>query len=159
MISKPRFMHRYRLNDNAVADSIKVEGVQLTKNWRDFDRYYDVLDNYIKTKDSPYGIVDYEEYNPFTNGVVNSSVTNFSKRLPQYKREVLATMKRPQLVEIAKTLNINPVLKRDAFLINLILEKQEKYKALGTNNQPEENEKVQDASKEYIEKFQAAVEG
>ena len=136
-ISKPRLRYRYKLNDNQKANDCIVDGVFLTHDWRDLDRHFDKLEKHIRTKDNPVGIIDFEEYNPISDGIVNSSVINFEKKLPMYKREVLATMKRPQIVEIAKSYNINPILKRDAFLINLILEKQVIY---------------QNASKEIVEK-------
>ena len=53
---------------------------------------------------------------------------DFNKKRILHSRDVLVTFKRKVLEDIARQWNIDPINKRDPFLINMIAEMQDEYK-------------------------------
>lgn len=123
--------YKYRLNSNwKDSDSLKLEGVELTREWIFFSKKKDSISHHVKTKLNPNGIVDYEEVNPYTQGVYRSSVSEFDKKLPIYTKDMLDVMKRDDLVEISRVYSIDPVRKTNDFLIKLIIDAQKQLQEI-----------------------------
>jgi hypothetical protein len=60
--------------------------------------------------------------------VYSDTEMDFNKKRLLHSREVLVTFKRKVLEDIARQWNIDPINKRDPFLIDLISDVQEDYK-------------------------------
>jgi hypothetical protein len=135
-------MFRYKLNENVLDATAMINNIYLTKKWTVFPEECVNLKNYIRTKDVPTGIVDFEEFDRFNQGIKVSSYIDFKKQFPQYTRDILASMKRDQIVEICKAYNITVVNKRNEFLINIILEKQEFFRVQYAMVEKDEQEKM-----------------
>ena len=131
-------MFRYKLNENCLTEAKMFGQIKLTKDWRNFSMEEISLKFYIRTKDNPKGEVDYEEFNANNGGVIRSSIVNFKKEFPLYKRETLALMMRSHIVDICKAYSIPIEGKRTEFLIEKIMEKQDIYKMNNEDRKEEE---------------------
>lgn len=146
IIDKTIVMYRYKLNENHKDKNAVLNNVFLTKDWTVFSTENHSLSNFIRTKENPKGIVDYEEFNRITNGVRKSSYVDFKKRFPLYTREVLASMPRKLLVDICKAYSIDVIGKKPEFLVEKIIEKQHIYKE-------QEEQRKEEEKKIYLEEL------
>ena len=137
-----RFYYRYKLNENSESESKMIRQNELSKKWTIFPNEVKEFKDFIRTKDRPTGIIDYEMFDRFTEAVHKSSIVDFNKRFPMYSREILASMPRTQLVSICNAYNISTVNKRPDFLINQILTKQDVYREEQEQRDKEERKQL-----------------
>jgi hypothetical protein len=142
------FYYRYKLNENSDTDSKMISKIEVSKKWTIFPNEIKEFKQFIRTKDRPTGILDYEQFNRYTEGIHKSSIVEYSTRFPMYTRDTLASMPRKQLVEICNAYNISTVNRRPDFLINQILIKQEVFRI--------EDERIQEELK--IKKLEEIAE-
>lgn len=119
-----QIFYRYRINPEVEIESMQIAGIDMNKGWKDFDRIQDVLTPFIRTKENPDAYLDFETYKPLTKEVLNNS-QDYTKISEIYTRNELLLMDRKQLVEVAKSYNIDPVNKVNDFLLKLIYKAQE----------------------------------
>ncbi len=122
-----RPIYFYKLNENYTGGlPASFEGISLSKEWKGFERQQPKIDIYLRTFKNPKGIMDLKVEDLNKKVYSNTEVDSNKKRII-HTREVLCTFKRKVLEDIAKQWNIDPVNKRDPFLINQIAEKQDDY--------------------------------
>jgi len=128
---------RYKLNSNSQSDTMQIAGINLTKSYRDFDNKCEELNGYIRKKDRPEGVVDYQIYNVADKEAVLDSKVIFDMIDKIYTREELSIMNRTELIDVCLVYNINPVNKPDSFLAKLILQKQVELSVVEGAKKPE----------------------
>lgn len=115
--------YRYKVNKEQSSNEMQIAGINLSKNWKDFDRKQEALEPFIKTEFNTKGLIDFEVYRPLTNEVFKSTIAEV--KLPEIlSNNDLVLASRDELVQYAKGYGIDPVNKRDDFLKKLILQKQ-----------------------------------
>jgi len=125
--------YKYKLNVNYKGeDSVCINGVNLVKGgWNDFDRNQnEKLKPYIRSNVNPTGYIDEHIHDPLIEFQVNAhnTSTKFVHKKKIYTRDVLVTFVRAQLEEIAREYMIETKEKVNPFLINCIMEEQQKYR-------------------------------
>lgn len=116
---------RYRLNENANGDRMAVERFTLSKKeWLVVPSLLSGLRKWVRTKENPKGILDYEKYIPNTNEVVYSSKYYYESKPMKVSRELLLSYNRKQLCEVGYVWGIMDNYP-DKVLIQKIMEKQE----------------------------------
>jgi hypothetical protein len=128
MVQNPQIYYRYRLSDNVEKDTMNVNGKNLNHSWMTIGHEIPELHMYIRTKDNPENIIDFESFDRITQAIIKSSWVDFKKFFPYYSRETLASMPRKQLEIICNSYNIPTANLRNEFLINKLLQKQEIFK-------------------------------
>jgi len=152
---RKRILYSYNLNENHKGGTRVCKGITISSAGVRYHSRNKELEEFIKTKKNPEGFLTYEEIDLETNKVVFSSKEQFDKRvILSYKRDSLSTMKRPELEAVAKSFDINPVRKTNAFLTNLILKSQDEIK-LENNIVIVEEEKQE----KQVDKFGSAGSG
>jgi len=162
-VNNIRFYFRYKLNENSDSDSKMIRQNELSKKWTVFPYEVKEFKDFIRTKDRPTGIIDFEQFDRFTEAVQKSSAVDFHKKFPMYTRETLSSMPRKELVEICAAYNISTVNKRPDFLINQILTKQEIYREEQEQREKEEKKQLmekiaEDKVNEILEKKLVVLE-
>jgi len=129
-----KIQNRYRLNDNFKegGDSIFIEGMCFKKGmWEVIDSTSaKKLRTFIKSFENPSGILDEYIYDPLKEFKMkeNGNPIKFVHRKKQYTRDILVTLQRRELEEIAKEYLIETKGKVTNFLINCIMDEQKKFK-------------------------------
>jgi hypothetical protein len=121
--------YRYKLNENAGAESVSVEGTHLTKsNWLVSMHKLRKLDNYIRTTTNPTGIVDCDEFVPTSGKVLNSNVENMQAEPKEFEQRDLEDLSRAELDRIAAYYNIksNSVV-TDVLIKNILQAQRTKF--------------------------------
>lgn len=137
-----RLMYRYKLNENAKQDEMKIADFHITKHWKMVYSKPLKLDPFIRTKENPDGIVDYEKLNiDDNNRIVESSYRLFVEDITMYTREELSILSRQALKQIADPYKIDCGKYNDVFIIRKILEKQTEYQELQKRIREEKEEK------------------
>jgi hypothetical protein len=131
--------HQYRLNSNAFTDVISVDQIKLSKQWTSFDKRKEILHDKIKTKLNKEGMIDYREIDVITEEEIISSVKNYRLKTTNYLKKDLNLKERDELILLAKRYDINPINKRNEFLINLILDKQTEYQKVKNEEDKDES--------------------
>jgi hypothetical protein len=121
-------VYYYKLNENYTgALPASVEGFTLHKEWKGFERQNPKFNLYLRTYKNPRGTIDLK-VEDMNKKVYSDTEMDFNKKRLLHSREVLVTFKRKVLEDIARQWNIDPINKRDPFLIDLISDVQEDYK-------------------------------
>lgn len=118
----------YKLNENYKGIfPTSINGITLHEGWNAFSKHQQALQSYIRSYKNKNGMIDEKVEDSKNRQSLNTEEIYKTEKI-LYKREVLATYPRNNLIDISRVWGIDPSHKRDAFLINLILEEQEKYK-------------------------------
>jgi hypothetical protein len=118
--------HKYVLNENTEAPNMSIEGIHVSKAPKSFFSKQHLLHKYIRTKENPKGILDYEEYIPATGRIIFSNLKILNQDTVEVPLEELQLMGRDSLIEIAHHYNIDAIGKRDDVLVKKIYEAQKK---------------------------------
>jgi hypothetical protein len=119
--------YKYKLNNNFLdGEMCKVEGYLIEKyKWTNLHVRVLKLEQYIRTKSNPKGILDYIESDPGTSEVFFSSEENLKFKLDRfYSRDYLLTLDRKEINNIAKGLEIDVLNRKKEFVIDLICKKE-----------------------------------
>ncbi len=120
--------YQYKLNENHKgSDFASLQGIRLTKNWKTFDSFKHELKKLIKTYNNSEGVVDFRVLNPFDEKIVEQTDLDYDKDRIIYSRKILSTFDRKKIEKISLDWLINPVKKRNEFLIDLIVKEQTIY--------------------------------
>jgi len=133
-----RLVYRYKLSKKNKENERFINRVRVSKNWIEFDSRQDLLDRHVKTKLQDgildFQIIDYKTRKVKFDSVENNKVKNFN----YYDRKTLATFNRSLLEDIALAIDLNPVKKRDEFLVDCIIKKQDEIKKLFEESEQKE---------------------
>jgi hypothetical protein len=142
--------HRYKLNNNAKADSMSLNGVHLKKTWKVFTSSQSVLDKSVRTKMNPDGILDYQKFIPATGVVTYDSLAYYRETAPSFRMEDMALKGYKELAEIARAFGLDPVGRPPHVLTRDILKAQaqiSKDQGREVNRIPNPNEVLAEAEK------------
>jgi hypothetical protein len=123
--------HRYMLNSNFKnAISASIEGKILNRDKWSMGFMYPVTEfkKYIKTKNNPDGIIDYESYIPENMRVTYSSSDAFKSKPKYTQPEKLVLMDRKELIELADGFGIEHQQYINEELRKVISDAQERWK-------------------------------
>ena len=126
--------NRYILNKNFKnsGNSICIEGIFFNKDtWNVIDSTTaKKLKSFIRSYENPEGILDEYIFDPLKEFKMKDSVDpiKFVHRKRHYTRDILVTVQRKELEDIAKEYLIEPKGKVSNFLINCIMDEQKKFK-------------------------------
>lgn len=118
-----RIQYQYRLNESIKEDAMQIAGVNLTKEWANFNYNNDTLTPFIKTLNNPNGLIDYQKIDADSYEVMYKSIPKIAD-LPIYTKQALFLMSRIELCNICREYGIVTVNRVNEFLIKEILERQ-----------------------------------
>jgi hypothetical protein len=120
-----RIQYQYRLNESIKEEAMQIAGVNLTKEWSNFNYNNETLTPFIKTINNPGGLIDYQKVDADSYEVMFKSVPKIVD-LPIYTKQALFLMSRKELCDICKEYGIVTVNRVNEFLIKEIIERQSK---------------------------------
>lgn len=145
-----RIVHRYRINEEDKSDYKMVAGIELSKQWKDFNSEKQELTSFIKSVANQSGFLDYQKKDLVSQEVIYKSVAK-EKQIPIYSKQALHLMSRNEIVEIFKMYGIDTTNKTKDFLIVELLKIQPEEEIIQedvTDESIEENETLMDIAKE-----------
>lgn len=119
--------YRYKLNENSKSESQFLKGHYVYKQWKDFTEPLTALESFIRTKENPKGVVDFQEFEKISRKVLNDSKENYYEVLEVGTKEFYSTLSRKEIYKYCKHYNLNTVNQSTDFLINQIIDKQHIY--------------------------------
>jgi hypothetical protein len=136
--------YRYKLNENSDSESQFLNTIFVYKQSRDYTKPVKELEPFIRTKENPKGVVDFQEFEKTSRKILNDSEQNYYDVLPIGSKEFYSTLSRKELYKYCAHYNLDTVNNSTKFLIDKIIDKQHLYAkindelGIGKNFMPEE---------------------